>query len=139
MMLGVAVHILALCVDRVEYLRLVFVDLAHGFERVVHGAAWLRRRCRTKGTGMRRKATSFGTVLIQASSAGSKSLQCGQLYEKNSTTSILPAGASTGTRLSSTRYSEPALGARAWAWAGLAARDSSPSEVAASEKSRRFH
>jgi hypothetical protein len=34
-------------------------------------------------------------ALAQASNWGSKALQCGQLYQKNSTTSTLPAGALT--------------------------------------------
>ena len=44
-----------------------------------------------------------GRFLAQASNIGSKALQCGQLYQKNSTTSIWPAGASTGAGLSSVR------------------------------------
>ena len=46
---------------------------------------------------MRRNATSAGNFFAQASSIGSKALQCGQPYQKNSTTSILPlAGAGSG-------------------------------------------
>ncbi len=52
-----------------------------------------------KATGTRRTTRSFGADLIQASSVGSKALQCGQLYQKNSMTSTLPAGASVGAGL----------------------------------------
>ena len=46
---------------------------------------------------MRRNATSAGRVFCQASSVGSNALQCGQPYQKNSITSILPlAGTGTG-------------------------------------------
>jgi hypothetical protein len=44
----------------------------------------------------------LGAALSQVAKAGSKALQCGQLYQKNSITSIWPAGTSIGTRLSST-------------------------------------
>ena len=54
-----------------------------------------------KATGTRRMLRSLGAALIQASSVGSKALQCGQLYQKNSITSTLPAGASGATGLSS--------------------------------------
>ena len=68
-----------------------FVDLAHRFERVD------RRCCGTKSsrkaTGTRLKTTSAGSFFDQASSRGSNALQCGQLYQKNSMTSILPGGA----------------------------------------------
>jgi hypothetical protein len=48
-----------------------------------------------KATGTRRTTTSAGWPFAQASNWGSKALQCGQLYQKNSTTSTLPAGALT--------------------------------------------
>ena len=76
---------------------------------------------------------------IHASNVGSKALQCGQLYQKNSITSTFPGGALTGAALSSETYSAPSCGALGWA---KAAPDwSAPTEikpVAASEKSRRF-
>ena len=45
-----------------------------------------------------RTATSLGAAFFQAWKVGSKFLQCEQPYEKNSTTSTCPAGASTGAR-----------------------------------------
>ena len=46
-------------------------------------------------------AVYFGAVGIQRASAGSNSLQCEQLYQKNSITSTLSAGALVATGLAS--------------------------------------
>ena len=49
---------------------------------------------KVKGTslagGFQSPLLSGGSFLIQLSSVGSKALQCGHSYQKNSTTSILP-------------------------------------------------
>src|SRR4051794_24602641 len=88
------------------------------------------------GTGMRWNATSAGSFLTQASRAGSKAAQCGQAYEKNSTTSILP-GTAGGTGGSILAYCVPSVGV--WADA-LRGRAPVTREVAISvaENSRRF-
>ena len=48
-------------------------------------------------TGTRRKHDVGRQLFDQASSAGSKALQCGHPYQKNSITSILPGERSAGT------------------------------------------
>ena len=53
---------------------------------------WAPNGSSRNDTGTRRKLTSAGSVLVQLSSAGSNELQCGQPYQKNSITSILPPG-----------------------------------------------
>src|SRR5205809_361693 len=84
--------------------------------------------------GTRRSTTSSGSLRLQACSSGSKALQCGQLYQKKSTTSILGSGVSTGTGLDSVRYSRPSSGTRACAMA----QGEASTAAAPSEKSRRF-
>jgi iron-sulfur cluster repair protein YtfE (RIC family) len=76
------------------------IELAHAFESAKYSFC-----CGTKlvlkATGMRRMLRSLGAALIQASSAGSNELQWEQLYQKNSITSTLPAGASGVSGLAS--------------------------------------
>src|SRR6266568_553467 len=90
------------------------------------------------GAGTRWKATSAGSFFDQASTVGSKALQCGQAYEKNSSTSILP-GASNGTGGSTFANCVPSVGAPVCADAA-SGRAAAPKLVAmrAVEKSRRF-
>src|SRR4051794_19056851 len=84
--------------------------------------------------------TSGGSLRIQASSLGSKALQCGQLYQKNSITSILPGGASTLSGLLSVRYSAPSPGFLPWAntLGGRPAAATASMQAAPAENSRRF-
>ena len=93
------------------------------------------------GTGTRWKATSAGSFLAQASTAGSNALQCGHAYEKNSSTSILP-GTIGGTGGSIFVNCRPSAGVPCAA-AGPAMKSgeaAAPRPVTASwaEKSRRF-
>src|SRR5690606_40783227 len=62
-----------------------------------------------------RRSSDLGAALTQASSVGSNALQWEQLYQKNSMTSTLPAGASGATGLSSRLKSLPSLNWRACA------------------------
>src|SRR5207253_4003742 len=88
-----------------------------------------------KATGTRRSTTSSGSLGPHACSSGSNALQCGQLYQKKSTTSTLGGGASTATGRASVRYSRPSSGARACA---TAARGVASATAAPRENSRRF-
>src|SRR5664279_4351031 len=94
-----------------------------------------------KGTGTRRNATSAGSVFAQASSCGSKALQCGHAYEKNSSTSILP-GVAPGCGGESLAKSRPSTGSPpVWALAPEGASHAlaaSPAPRKEAEKSRRF-
>src|SRR5437016_13711321 len=90
------------------------------------------------GAGTRWNTTSAGSFLDQASTVGSKALQCGHAYEKNSSTSILP-GASSGTGGSTFANCWPSVGVPAWADA-VSGTAAAPKLVArrAAEQSRRF-
>src|SRR6478735_940113 len=92
-----------------------------------------------KATGTRRKTTSAGSCFSQASSVGSNALQCGQAYEKNSSTSTLPAGTPGGCGVSTRTKSLPSTGP-ACAKAGLlgTSADAAAAERRLAEKRRRF-
>src|SRR6185369_861925 len=92
-----------------------------------------------KATGTRRKATSAGSCFSQASIVGSNELQCGQAYEKNSSTSTLPAGTPGGWGGSMRVKSLPSTGV-ACAKAGRPATsaDAAAADRRVAEKRRRF-
>src|SRR6185436_7786619 len=91
------------------------------------------------GTGTRRNATSGGTCFSQASSVGSKALQCGHAYEKNTSTSTLPAGAFVGCGVSTLVKSLPSTGALPCAAAGTKGTEpATPATRKAVESWRRF-
>ena len=73
-----------------------------------------------KGTGTRRRTTSAGSFFSQSSITGSKALQCGHAYEKNSSTSTLPAGTPGGCGVSTRVKSLPSTGAPGCGWARAA-------------------
>jgi hypothetical protein len=114
-----------------EHARCSRGQLAHLLQRVVQpsGRTWWRA---VKPTGTRRKATSGGSFLTQASSTGSKALQCGHSYQKNSTTSIfLSAGSDTGAGWESLTKWVPSTGAALGRAApGPAPRPAAPSWIA---------
>src|SRR6476620_8223552 len=93
-------------------------------------------------TGTRRRVTSAGSCFSHVSRIGSKALQCGHAYEKNSITSIFPGATPGGCGVSRRVKSLPSTGAAAGcANAGALGASAAPAMPAARrvrEKWRRF-
>src|SRR5436190_31892 len=91
-----------------------------------------------KATGTRRRTTTAGSCFSQASIAGSKALQCGQAYEKNSSTSTLPAGTPGGCGVSTRVKSLPSTGPGCAKAGPATSAEAAAAERRLQEKRRRF-
>jgi len=127
-------------VDGAEDLGMQGFELAHAFKRIVQ--LLLGHEAGVERHGHAADGEVLGRGLDPGVQRGLEGVQWGQLYQKNSITSTLPAGASGATGLSSRLKSLPSLNWRACAMAGLATgsvrAEAATAEAADKENSRRF-